>query len=125
MIVSCVPEGSSDFDFGASDGEGLVSFLALVVSFGELLVSERQEFQGLQTKWLGPNKYIAIWAKNRTEKWRFGAEFWKFLGRPEPRREPRKTRITRKGDQGSKAGWVVVMGDRSWLVVTTAPHPTS
>jgi hypothetical protein len=26
------------------------------------------------------HSYIAKWAKNRTEKWRFGAEFWKFLG---------------------------------------------
>ena len=26
------------------------------------------------------HSYIAKRAKNRTEKWRFGAEFWKFFG---------------------------------------------
>lgn len=68
MNVSCVSVSVSSLDFEAKNGESLVSFLALVVSFGEFFVSVGE----FDARVISPYRYIAIWAKKR-------AGFWEIL----------------------------------------------
>lgn len=66
--VSLVSVSISSLDFEAKNGERLVSFLALVVSFGEFFVSVGE----FDARAISPYRYIAIWAKKR-------AGFWEIL----------------------------------------------